>query len=181
MLSLFRAEEGEEEADTRRHIGLDVLDERVIRASDATGSFTPQQAGRTNIPSTSPPEPQAAKSTGAPIIQEPYGTVAMQVDVPPSASTEDEPSRFPPQPVGLKPPQPPTPFAYDQSTSRRTEQSPLPPPPDPLPSTSAAFGPTSMTASIPPATQTTFHAPTEDDDDDEPMPTIDLGSDSESE
>ncbi len=38
MLSLFRAEEGEEELDTRRHIGVDALPDRTDTGSDVSGS-----------------------------------------------------------------------------------------------------------------------------------------------
>ncbi|EJF56606.1 hypothetical protein DICSQDRAFT_71225 [Dichomitus squalens LYAD-421 SS1] len=176
LLSLFRAEEGEEEADTRRRVGLHVLDERSDRLPDATGSQTPHEAEWTRL---QPSVPQAARSPGAPSAQEPYGTVAMQVDVSPLAPTAGQASRDPPSSAGLERSQPPTSFAHKQSATHRTAQSPLPPP-DPLPSNSTALSLESKPASDLPVTQAT--APLmEDDDDDEPMPTIDLASDSESE
>ncbi|KAI0722827.1 rRNA processing/ribosome biogenesis-domain-containing protein [Earliella scabrosa] len=186
MLSLFRAEEGEEEKENRKRIGLGVPDEQESGQPAVDDSQTQPSAGRINVPHAQGSlTGQAAKSTGEPLTQE-LNTMAMQVDVPaaalttasPRMSSSSAPSSLshPAGPLGQ-----PT---HHATTSIPTTANTLPPPPDLLPSNQVAVFPQSTTTPIPPAINVTpASAPggEEIDDDDEPMPTIDLRSDSESE
>ena len=186
MLSLFRAEEGEEEKENRKRIGLGVPDEQESGQPAVDDSQTQPSAGRINVPHAQGSlTGQAAKSTGEPLTQE-LNTMAMQVDVPaaalttasPRMSSSSAPSSLshPAGPLGQ-----PT---HHATTSIPTTANTLPPPPDLLPSNPVAVFPQSTTTPIPPVINVTpASAPRgeEIDDDDEPMPTIDLRSDSESE
>ncbi|KAM5534268.1 hypothetical protein V8D89_010878 [Ganoderma adspersum] len=188
MLSLFRTEEGEEELDTRRRIGLDALPDRAVPGSDVSESQMPLDGGRTSPWKSSRPSIERGNNSGTPSFQA-RDTVPMQVDAP-TAPVTIQPSQLPAPPsVGLRHPQSPAPLVNHPAETGDMAQSPLPPPPDPLPSGSGVVGPKPATASIPPATHAT-HATTvrtpicqddDSDDADEPMPAIDLGSDSESE
>lgn len=182
MLSLFRAEEGEEELDTRRRTGLHALPEPAVSGSVASESQMPLDGGLWNA---SRPSIETGNNSGTPSFHA-RDTVPMQVDAP-TAPVTIQPSQLPaPLSVGLRHPQSPTPLANHPAETEHMAQSPLPPPPDPLPSGSGVVGPKAATASILPAPHaTTVRAPIGQDDDsddaDEPMPPIDLGSDSESE
>lgn len=185
MLSLFRAEEGEEELDTRRHIGVDALPDRADTGSDISGSQMSLDVGRTSLWNASRLSLETGSNSGTSSFQALY-TVPMQVDAP-AAPVTIQPSQLPAPPsVGLRHPQSPAPLANYPAETGRLAQSPLPPPPDPLLSGSGGVGPKPTSASVPPVTHvTTVHAPKAQDDDsdnaDELMPTIDLDSDSESE
>ncbi|RPD67014.1 hypothetical protein L226DRAFT_477086 [Lentinus tigrinus ALCF2SS1-7] len=178
MLSLFRAEEGEEEIDVRNRVGLRVLSEPAMEP-DVAEKLTPQvqQSNTSNTPRNLP---GAKRNTGSSTAQEP-ALVPMQVDVPPAPT----PSTVPRIPQLAQSSQhsielqaAPIPTVNDP-----VAQNLLPPPPDPLSSDSAGLGPSSTATVIPPATthMTPIATSTGEDDDDEPMPTIDLGSDSDSE
>ena len=186
-LSLFRAEEGEEELNTRRRVALDTLPDRPDPGSNASESPTPLGAGRTSLWNTSRQLLEAAKNAGASSSQVLGDAVPvpMQIDAPAAPVMVQQPSQLPAPPsVGLRHPQSPPLLAVYPAVTGHLAQLPLPPPPDPLPSRSAALGPKPTTASIPTVTQAApVPAPVGqgDDSDDEPMPTIDLGSDSESE
>ncbi|KAI0750951.1 rRNA processing/ribosome biogenesis-domain-containing protein [Daedaleopsis nitida] len=179
MLSLFRAEEGDEESDARSRVGLRVLDDRPVgQTADIEGIEAVHKSSAPFIPT------KVAESPGEPFSQE-RSITAMQVDVPAAGSTAPNLARPPESPIkthastsSARPPQ------Y-LSTSLRAPEYTLPPPPDPLPSNSVALGAHhAATTTIPPMTHATpGPAATGDDngDDDEPMPTIDLGSDSDPE
>lgn len=185
MLSLFRAEEGEEELDTRRRIGLDALPDPAVPGSAVSETQMPLDAGRTSLWNASRPSIETGNNSGTPSLQA-RDTVPMQVDAP-TAPVTIQPSQLPAPPsVGLRHPQSPAPLANHPAETGHMAQSPLHPPPDPLPSGSGVVGPKPATASILPITHaTTVRTPIGQDDDsddaDEPMPPIDLGSDSESE
>ncbi|TFK94656.1 hypothetical protein K466DRAFT_475938 [Polyporus arcularius HHB13444] len=175
-LSLFRAEEGEEEVDTRNRVGLKVLDEPVMEP-DVAERLTPH-VELSNTSNTPRHPPEAGRNTGSYTAQEPM-VVHMHVDV---APTPTPPTQTPQlaqssqQAIELQ-------AAPTPTFNRPDAQNSLPPPPDPLPSNSAALGPPSTARAIPPVTA---HIPPvaaqtgEEDDEDEPMPSIDLGSDSDS-
>ncbi|KAI0720268.1 rRNA processing/ribosome biogenesis-domain-containing protein [Cerioporus squamosus] len=176
LLSLFRAEEGEEEMDTRTRVGLTVLDEPVMEP-DVAERLTPH-AEHSNTSNTPRPHPEVGRNSGSYTVQEPM-VVPMHVDVSPAPT----PPTLPPQLAQSSQQSIELQAAPIPTLSDRVAQNPLPPPPDPLPSNSAALGPPSTTSTIPPVTThiPQAAAPTgEEDDDDEPMPTIDLGSDSDS-
>ncbi|PIL37289.1 hypothetical protein GSI_00982 [Ganoderma sinense ZZ0214-1] len=184
MLSLFRAEEGEEELDIRRRIGLDVLPDRADPGSGVSGSQMPLDAGRTSLWNAPRPSIETGNNSGTLSLLA-RDTVPMQVDAP-ASPVIIQPSQLPAPPsVGLRHPQTPAPPVNYPAETGDMAQSP-PPPPDPLTSGSGVVGPKSATVSVPPVTHaTTVWTPMDQDDDsdnvDEPMPTIDLGSDSESE
>ncbi|KAI0775967.1 rRNA processing/ribosome biogenesis-domain-containing protein [Trametes elegans] len=158
MLSLFRAEESQEEADARTSIGIAVMEERAPGRSDSDvpESLTPQDQNSTpmQVDVVQPKRSTIAKTTIAePAMQPVFPEVAEHH---PAVGTIHQPLQV--------------------------LQSSPPPPPDPLPSRTVALGSQPATTAIPPVTSA---APAsslaqDDDDDDEPMPTIDLGSDSDS-
>lgn len=185
-LSLFRAEEGEEELDNRKRVALDTLLDLPDPGSGASESPMPLGARRKNLWNTSQQLLEAAKNSGAFSSQDiRYAVpVPMQVDAPAAPVVVQQPSQLPAPPsIGLRYPQSPPPLAAYPADTGHLAQSLPPPPPDPLPSRSATLGPKPTTASIPPVTQAPAPIVQDDDSDnaDEPMPTIDLGSDSESE
>ncbi|KAI0352983.1 hypothetical protein OH77DRAFT_1427754 [Trametes cingulata] len=185
MLSLFRAEESQEETDARTNIGVGVIEERTPgRTTDVPEEFTPlveDHVTLTRGPLMRPLE--AVETTGAPpTAQEPSGT-AMQIDVTPpvTCSALSAPTREPPT-LSVSPEAIVHHGAEGTANQSRSPPTSLPPPPDPLPSNGAALGIRSTTTTAPPVTNALpASLPADDDDDDEPMPTIDLGSDSESE
>ncbi|KAI0832574.1 rRNA processing/ribosome biogenesis-domain-containing protein [Trametes gibbosa] len=179
MLSLFRAEESQEEADARVNIGLGIVDKRVPGQAELSEDPKSPVSGRTTLPPGAPaPRPiEMVQNAEASLAQE---QTAMQVDVAPPGRSNA---------VGAKVAEP---SVRNGSTTSRTVDdvaqpcqlppTSLPPPPDPLPTRNAALGTRSTTTTVPPVTgATAAPLPAGDDDEDEPMPTIDLGSDSDSE
>ena len=184
MLSLYRAEEGEEEVDARQGAGLATIDEYDLGEPNvAAGSQTPHTQIQKALSSALHQAPDPARIPGPSAPQE-SNVTAMQVDATPTASSALSVSRTSAHAIALKPPsqttlEPPTSLGLAQTSSP-------PPPPDPLPSSTAALGLRSIastTSTIPAITPVApVAAPArEEDDEDEPMPAIDLGSDSESE
>ncbi|KAI9056538.1 hypothetical protein FKP32DRAFT_1599270 [Trametes sanguinea] len=178
MLSLFRAEESREETEARMALGVDVNEERSPMRSLDTEKMNPLVDERR---ASIPPAVQSVNNAGAPPAQA-SSNIAMQVDPTPlhgstiaAAALEPLAQTVAPKPSGLQA-EPAAAQVY------QVPQTSLPPPPDPLPSSSAAVGTRSATTL---ATPVSSAAPgvlsAADEDDDEPMPTIDLGSDSESE
>ncbi|KAL1944305.1 hypothetical protein VTO73DRAFT_3490 [Trametes versicolor] len=183
MLSLFRAEESQEEADARANIGVGAAGERVPgQPTDvAEEVYTPTATvdDRTSLPPT--PSYRRVVETAEPPLAL-GGPTAMQVDAAPRIASVKvaEPSIPPPTPAAGTQTQtalPPPPFSSQKQQPPPTS---LPPPPDPLPASGAALGARS-TAAASAAPVTHASMPAGEDDEDEPMPTIDLGSDSDSE
>ncbi|KAL7282519.1 hypothetical protein ACG7TL_003990 [Trametes sanguinea] len=178
MLSLFRAEESQAETEARRVLGVDVNEERSPMQSPDTEKINPLADERR---ASSPPAVQSLNNAGAPPPQAP-SNIPMQVDPAPLHGSTIAAAAAEPlvQSVASKPP-----GAQAEPGKARIYQVPqtsLPPPPDPLPSNNAAMSTrstTTLTAHVSSAAPGVL--PTADEDDDEPMPTIDLGSDSESE
>ncbi|OJT12538.1 hypothetical protein TRAPUB_10939 [Trametes pubescens] len=174
MLSLFRAEEGQEEADARANIGVGAAGDRVPgQTTDVAEASTPPVDDRTSPPytPTSPRVVQTAEPLGAP--------TAMQVDVAPRIASAKvaEPSISRPTPAAGTQSIPPF------SSQQQFPPTALPPPPDPLSASGAALGARSPAAATaaPVTSAAPVHMPAGEEDEDEPMPTIDLGSDSDSE
>lgn len=175
MLSLFRAEEGEEEMDVRKRVGLMVLAEPVIQP-DVAERLTPhvEQSNTSNTPRNLP---EAERNTGSSAAQE-LELVSMQVDVPPARTPAVLPHLAQlQQSIQLQ-------AAPILTVHRSDAHNPLPPPPESLSSSSTVLRSPLTVAAIPSTTAsiTPTAVPTGDEEDeDEPMPTIDLGSDSDSE
>ena len=180
MLSLYRAEEGEEEVDARQGAGLATIDEYDFGEPNVAAGSQIQKA----LSNALHQAPDSARIPGPSAPQE-SNVTAMQVDATPTASSALSVSRTSAHAIALKPPsqttlEPPTRLSLAQPSS------PPPPPPDPLPSSTAALGLRSIastTSTIPAITPVApVAAPArEEDDEDEPMPAIDMSSDSESE
>ncbi|KAI9000871.1 rRNA processing/ribosome biogenesis-domain-containing protein [Trametes punicea] len=180
MLSLFRAEESQEEIDARTTLGVAAIEEDDPAQSHAAEKIVLPLNGQTEQPraSISPPV-EVVNNAGAPPAPGQSST-AVQVDIaPPLASTTY--GAIGTESVQLAPRQGSISQA-EVRTSQSSQARPtsLPPPPDPLPSSSATLGPRSATTFAPPVSSA-IPLPAEDDDEDEPMPAIDLGSDSDSE
>lgn len=184
MLSLFRAEESQEEADARANIGVGAAGARVPgQPTDvAEEVYTPTATvdDRTSLPPT--PSYRRVVETAEPPLAL-GGPTAMQVDAAPRIASVKvaEPSIPPPTPAaGTQTALPPPPFSSQKQQPPPTS---VPPPPDPLPASGAALGARSTTgASAAPVTSAVHvSVPAGEEDEDEPMPTIDLGSDSDSE
>ncbi|KAI0650589.1 rRNA processing/ribosome biogenesis-domain-containing protein [Trametes meyenii] len=179
MLSLFRAEESQEESDTRTNVGLGVVPDEsdIAELLAPTVNVLPRE--------TLAEVAEATRNASRPQVQA-QKYAAMQVDVAPPAAPSAVVAKVaePSIPSALAVPAMP-PAAASTLENFHVPPSSLPPPPDPLPSSTAASGPRSTTIPAPPTTPTAPPPmPTEeeaDDDDDEPMPTIDMGSDSDSE
>ncbi|KAI0638331.1 rRNA processing/ribosome biogenesis-domain-containing protein [Trametes polyzona] len=183
MLSLFRAEESQEESEARANIGVGVVEERVPGRTGEAEELTSLVDNRTTLPPRAPSSRSIGDVQNA---ETPRGgeRTPMQVDVAPPAIPSTvgtrvaEPviQRTPPAPVAVQQP------AVVAAQALHSPPSSLPPPPDPLPSSSAALGTRSTTASTaPPVTSAAVASVPADEDEDEPMPTIDLASDSDSE
>ncbi|KAI0774418.1 hypothetical protein C8Q74DRAFT_833951 [Fomes fomentarius] len=172
-LSLFRAEEGEDEIDVRRRTGLAVPDEPDVAPGAVTEGPTLPVVGQV---STSSSPTDAAKRTGELLVD-------MQVDSPTPTFGSTPPLQ--PSQALWSPPQTQLSGVSEQpahdatGTLSATTKSSPPPPPDLLPSYTVTMGQQPSRTAIPAVTP----GPTprgEEDDDDEPMPPIDLSSDSDS-
>ncbi|CDO76547.1 hypothetical protein BN946_scf184982.g6 [Trametes cinnabarina] len=176
MLSLFRAEESREETDARMTLGVDVNEERSLMQPAASEKIMPPEDDQR---AAGAPAVQAGNNGGAPPTQA-SGNISMQVDEAPQHGSTIAVSES-----TFKPAAPIPPVLHAGLSAAQTSQPPqtsLPPPPDPLPTRNAAFGAGSATTLSTPVTSAAPGVlPIADDDDEEPMPTIDLGSDSESE
>lgn len=172
-LSLFRAEEGDDEIDARRRTGLAVPDEPDVAPAAVTEGPTLPLVGQV---STSRSSTDAAKRTGELLLD-------MQVDSPTPAFGSTPPLQ--PSHALWSPPQTQSSGvsgqpAHDATGTLSTTRNSSPPPPDLLPSHTVTTGQQPSRIAIPAVTP----GPTpkgEEDDDDEPMPPIDLSSDSDSE
>lgn len=179
MLSLFRTEESQEETDARAKIGVGAADERVPgQTTDVAGVSTSPVDDRTSLPHT--PSSRRVVET-AELALALGGPTAMQVDAAPRIASVKvaEPSIPPPTPAAGTH----TAVSAPPFSSQQPPPTSLPPPPDTLAASGAALGTRSTTAAT--AATVTSGAPASvpaaEDDEDEPMPTIDLGSDSDSE
>ncbi|KAI0677400.1 rRNA processing/ribosome biogenesis-domain-containing protein [Trametes maxima] len=174
MLSLFRAEESHEESSTRTNVGLGVVEEGPD-VSDAAvlSALSVDALSRDSLPRAG----EATKNADILKAQAQNGS-AMQVDVAPPAGPSTVIARVADAsipPASAVPAVPPA--AASTSKNFQVPPSSLPPPPDPLPSNTAASDARSAMNTAALVTSTSAG----DDEDDEPMPTIDMGSDSESE
>ncbi|KAH9899725.1 rRNA processing/ribosome biogenesis-domain-containing protein, partial [Cubamyces lactineus] len=179
MLSLFRAEESQEEADARTAAGVVVVEEHRPRRSNAIENYPPlvDQTARESAPLAGVDE--MANGASQALRTQDTSSAAMQVDDAPQinptvVNTAPAPSDGPAH-RNL------TTLHGSRGTATEVHLPPtsLPPHPDPLPTSSVAL-PRPVTSSTTPVTSVVPGVvPAGEDDDDEPMPTIDLGSDSD--
>ncbi|KAH9850732.1 rRNA processing/ribosome biogenesis-domain-containing protein [Lenzites betulinus] len=177
MLSLFRVEESQEEADARLNLGVGIVDKYVPGQTELSEELTSPADNRTTLPpgALAPRPIKMVQNAEASRAQE---QIVMQVDVAPPGGSNA---------VGANVARPSIQTtlttavaAIGDVTQPFQLPTSLPPPPDPLPS-KAAVGKQSSTTTASSVTSATPVPLPVDDDDDEPMPTIDLGSDSDSE
>ncbi|KAI0335615.1 hypothetical protein GY45DRAFT_1316983 [Cubamyces sp. BRFM 1775] len=181
MLSLFRAEESQDETDARAAAGVVVIQERHPERSNVTEVIPPlvDQTAQVGAPLARASE--MANAAGQTPQTRVTSSAAMQVDDAPqinstvastaSVLSDESAHRKLTTPHG------------SGGTAHGVHIPPtsLPPPPDPLPTSSAALPRPVTTSTIPVTSVVPGATLAGDDDDDEPMPTIDLGSDSDSE
>lgn len=181
-LSLFRAEEGQEEKDARQGLGLVTMDEAQPAANAATPSATANAAEGVAVDAT-PGVPPLAGSQAAPpglaAVTAAHAVAAAEQSAN-GATRANVTSTAAPlgnvQAVSTDTPQ--------ATHSRLSGPSTLPRAPEPLPSPSRIVPSVAAARVSPqvPAEPRTVPAPVQDEEDeDEPMPGIDLGSDSEEE
>ena len=185
-LSLFRAEEGSEEKETRRGAGLVTLEEiRETETAQTPVSITPEPIPSTialSQPSQIAQTPSSLYTLGDPVAASHATSRVVGLGTGPSAAssvffdtsgpTGEEPTVIPTHVT--KPPFPPPPPATSS----------LPAPSDPLPPSSTIAPAISVpqVSSIAVAEPKAIPALVQmnvEEDEDEPMPGIDLGSDSD--
>ena len=168
-LSLFRAEEGHEEKEMRRGLGLVTDDE--ARDTDSTVAATAPVVTAGSIAPT--PAPSTVSQVVRTSVETSHSTVRTGTD---AVSKIAASSTSVIQKTTVETPA----VAELTSTVQRSHPAyvtSLPPPPDPLPSSSRIV----PTVSVPQVTSLPGPADVRMDveDEDEPMPSIDLGSDSD--
>lgn len=183
-ISLFRAEESQEELDTRHMLGLRTADDSACPPfSDTASTLHPppvllgdrrQTDGTPDIPAAGTFATTSVSSDNAPHRIPPTQIPETSGPVPPSYSrtadimmqSEEHPQAEHSVSQGYRTdPSLPAPLA---SVSKPSNSPPTQTPVIPLPS-------------IPSGTQLTVTLPVDEDDEDEPMPTINMESDSDSE
>lgn len=183
-LALFRAEEGQEEKEARRGLGLVSSEEAQPIANDSNPSATVITADAVAVNATSDTAPLAVSQTARPSVTtspSPYAPVAAA-----HPAVDATRANMTSAPAALANVQTASTDPLKATESRLSGSSPLPPPPDqlPLPSSSKINPSVSVAqvSSVVPAEPLTVPVTMQvDEDEDEPMPGIDLGSDSEEE
>ncbi|EKM59257.1 uncharacterized protein PHACADRAFT_113693 [Phanerochaete carnosa HHB-10118-sp] len=183
ILSLFRAEEGQEEKDARRDLGLISNEEAQPAASDTTPSATPIAADTVDVNATTDAAPPVIPRTAQSSLVKtppPPALVAAAQSAMDATSTNVTSAVMPSintQTASM--------VALQATEPRFSGSSTLPPSPGPLPPSSkispfvSAPQVLSMTPAQLPTVPVTMQISEEDEN--EPMPAINLSSDSEEE